>query len=777
MPRLAGLTSLLMNPNRLFLPALTWLLAFAAQAQTGNFYDQNTVQNISLTFTQSNWDYQLDTATVGRDTYIIAASCTINGVNFDSVGVKYKGNSSYNANNRKNPLHIELDHVRNQSYQGFTDVKLSNGFQDPSFVREVLSYDILRRYTDAPRSNFARVTINGAYYGLMTSCESISKRFVADHFYVANQPFFKCNPIGGAGPGSSVFPDLRYLGANPTSYARGYELKSTTGWNEFVHLCDTLNNTPAALPLVMDVDRAIWMLVFNNMLINLDSYSGAFRQNYYLYRDADKRFNPIVWDLNMSFGGFSQLNTGVNLDSTAMKNLIPGANATSSLFPLIQKIWNTPRWKRMYIAHLKTMAAELPVASTLAQARALQALITTAVQADNNKFYTNAQFTANLLAGVALGGPGGPGGGRVIPGVVRLLQGRLNYLRTTPEFTAIAPAITQPSTAPTTPALNDTVWVTTRVGLNGGASVSAVLIGYRYDHTRKFNQATMYDDGRHHDGAAADGVYGAGIKAIALQTEYYVYAENPNAGLFSPQRAEHEFYSFSARATQLPAAGQVVINELLADNAAGQTPAAGGYEDWVELYNTTSTPFNLTGLYLTDDPITHNKWAFPAGTSIAPNGYLMVWTDNGTSTATELHANFKLSKAGEYVILSDGSRTRLDSVGFGAQATDITWGRLPNGTGPFQPLRPTFSAQNQALLATGAASATQLFLYPNPADAAVTISGAKGGTLMVYNSLGQLVRQQALVNGSVTLGTASLPTGIYYVQAGAESRRKLVVLH
>ena len=120
-----------MNLNRLLLLALAWLTAFAAQAQTVNFYDQNTVQNISLTFTQANWDYQLDTATVGHDSYIIAVRCTINGVNFDSVGVKYKGNSSYNANNRKNPIHIELDHVRNQSYQGFTDVKLSNGLSGP----------------------------------------------------------------------------------------------------------------------------------------------------------------------------------------------------------------------------------------------------------------------------------------------------------------------------------------------------------------------------------------------------------------------------------------------------------------------------------------------------------------------------------------------------------------------------------------------------------------------------------------------------------------------
>lgn len=759
-------------------------LTTAATAQTVTFYDQSAIQEIALTFNQTNWDYQLDTATVGHDTFIMAAKCVVNGVVFTNVGVKYKGNSSYNASQVKNPLHIALDEfISTQSYQNFTDIKLSNVYNDPSFVREVVSYDILRSYMDAPRSNFAKVTINGAYYGLMTNVESISKKFVGDHFYVSGNPFFKCNPIGGAGPGSSVFPDLRYLGTSQASYNKGYELKSNTGWTELIHLCDTLNNTTAALPQVLDVDRAIWMLAFNNALINLDSYSGAFRQNYYLYRDADHRFNPIIWDLNMSFGGFQQLTTGTSLDTTGMKTLIPGANATLATYPLIQKIWNTPQWKRMYIAHLKTMATDLAGTTRLTQMKALQTLITTAVQTDNNKFYTNAQFTANLLTAVTGtggqggGGPGGGGGTSVIPGVFRLLKGRLAYLNTTSEFTAVAPTITVPATAPASPALNDTVWVTTTVGRNNSVVISAVLLGYRYDHTRKFNKVSMFDDGRHHDGAAADGVYGAGVSAKALTTEYYVYAENTNAGLFSPQRAEHEFYSFTARATALPSAGQVVVNEVLADNVAGQTNAAGSHEDWIELYNTTATPFNLTGLYLSDDPATHNKWAFPAGTSIAAGGYLIVWADNDQTTGSGLHANFKLSKSGEYAILSNGTRTKIDSVGFGAQTSDVTWGRLPNGTGTCRALKPTFSAQNQALpLATTAATATQLALYPNPADATVTISGAEGSELRLYNALGQQVLRQSLVAGGTVLSTSDLPAGVYYVQAGQGMRSKLVVL-
>jgi spore coat protein CotH len=95
------------------------------------------IQTIEINFTQTNWDYMLDTATAGYESDIMANWVKINGVQYDSVGVRYKGNSTYNANQVKNPFHITLDAFKNQDYQGYTDIKLSNVAKDPSFVREV----------------------------------------------------------------------------------------------------------------------------------------------------------------------------------------------------------------------------------------------------------------------------------------------------------------------------------------------------------------------------------------------------------------------------------------------------------------------------------------------------------------------------------------------------------------------------------------------------------------------------------------------------------------
>ena len=107
------------------LPSITlflFLIAMEVQAQTG-FYDESKIQEIKLVFSYSNWDYRLDTAKAGKEDYILATSCTINGQTFDSVGVKYKGNSSYRSTNAKNPLHIELDWKKeNQDYQFWTSL-------------------------------------------------------------------------------------------------------------------------------------------------------------------------------------------------------------------------------------------------------------------------------------------------------------------------------------------------------------------------------------------------------------------------------------------------------------------------------------------------------------------------------------------------------------------------------------------------------------------------------------------------------------------------------
>lgn len=729
-----------------------------------SFYDIGTIQEVRITFDQSNWDYQMDTSKSGSEGFIIAAQCTINGIPFDSVGVKYKGNSSYNAGQVKNPLHIALDYVHgNQQYDGYTDVKLSNGFADPSFLREVLSYEILGNYMHCPRSNFAKVYINDNLIGLFSNSENIDKAFVDRHFYSSSNAFFKCNPamVGGPG-GSGSTSNLAFLGTDSSTYYNKYELKSDFGWSELIHLTDTLSNYTGAIEKILDVDRAIWMIAFNDVLVNLDSYTGAFSQNYFLYRDNNGRFNPIVWDLNMSFGSFTMLGNvgpGGGLDTTGLKNLSPLAQATNTARPLIQKLLANPVYKRKYIAHLRTITEEMFNSGWCTdRAMELHALVDQAVLEDPNKLFTYAQFQNSFYSNVA--GGGGMGGGMGSIGILNLVNGRISYLNSTTEFQQVAPDIDLPQVNPAQPTVNQTASITAHI-LNG----TSATLGYRYDHSKAFQYVDMFDDGLHGDGSAGDQVYGAQIPVLSTITEYYVYAENGNAGRFAPARAEHEFYTFSA-SSLLPAPGVVVINELIADNATGKTDEYGEEDDWLELYNNSDQVVNLSGMYLSDDATVLSKWAIPQGTILPGHAYLTVWADEDGGQG-DLHANFKFKKSGELLILSDGLSNVLDSITFGEQTTDRSFGRYPNGTGSFTDMPPTFGAMNSLVSGLDPAPVvgSNWKCYPNPARYEVMIeSDAALEMVRIFNSTGQLIYQhEAGANRMLRIPVGQWPIGLYWI--------------
>lgn len=137
--------------------------------------------------------------------------------------------------------------------------------------------------------------------------------------------------------------------------------------------------------------------------------------------------------------------------------------------------------------------------------------------------------------------------------------------------------------------------------------------------------------------------------------------------------------------------GEIVINEFMALNTSIANPS-GVFSDWVELHNTTAVPVNLGGLFLTDDPAVPTKWQFP-DTSIAANGYVIVWAD-GAPLPAGCHANFQLSSSGGTLLLSNADVSTLDSVGFGTQSANRTMARIPNGAGPFLENQPTFNANN-----------------------------------------------------------------------------------
>jgi len=152
---------------------------------------------------------------------------------------------------------------------------------------------------------------------------------------------------------------------------------------------------------------------------------------------------------------------------------------------------------------------------------------------------------------------------------------------------------------------------------------------------------------------------------------------------------------YSCEEKEDPTVKDIVINELLPVNSTIVTDQDGEYDDWIELFNKSDLTIDISGYYLSDKKSDFSKWRFPDGTSVQGNGYLIIWADDDI-TQLGLHANFKLSSLGETVILSEPDGSLIDQVEYPGQTLELSYSRLPDGTGEFKWQIPTFNSTNNA---------------------------------------------------------------------------------
>ncbi len=707
---------------------LLLMLAIVNGSFSQDFYDISTINTIEITFEESNWDYLLDQLYAAGNEERLIGTVALNGQVFDSVGIRYKGNSTYSANQIKNPFNIKLDYIiDDQLIEGYGTIKLANVAKDPSFIREVLSYEIARKYMPASQSNFANVSVNGTLLGLYTSDQDVDKFFMRTHFQSDENARIKGELTSAGGPPSGGV--WEYYGEDSSSYYDKYALESDFGWQELMWFLVTLNNHNESVDQVLNIDRHLWFIAFSNLFVNLDGPINN-PQNYYIYKDDAGRFNPIPWDFNESFGGFASHQTLGNLSTTQLQQMSPFANENATSFPIISKILSNDTYRKIYVAHMKTIIEE-NFENSLYETRGLeiQDIIDADVQADHNKFYTYNNFVSNLYSQVG-------NGPQTVIGIVQLMDARTNYIQSLTEFQYAAPEITDAGHTPEQVASNSEVWFTAEV-----SDATQVLLATRSSLMNPFETTTMYDDGAHEDGAAGDGIYGVSMIVGSTDVQYYIYAENSQAVSFLPARAAYEFYEISIT-------GSLVINEFMADNESTVTDQNGDYDDWIELYNNGNEDIALGGFYLSDDATDPGQWAFP-DTTIVAGSYLIIWADKDEDQEG-LHANFKLSASGETLVLSDNSLNLLDQVNFLEQKADTTTGRYENGTGDFIEMLPTFGTENTNFL-TGISDPwitenQRLTLdqnFPNPFSRTTTIGFSLGEVstveLKVYNLFGETV--------------------------------------
>jgi hypothetical protein len=519
-------------------PILVLLLVLSGLmgTQAQDIFHPDSVLEVKIYFEEPAWRHILDSLKEDRNEERLDGKAYVDGVLYEKVEVRFKGNSSYHSAEKngeiKLPLNIKFD-KDHKLPGGYDRLKLANGFRDPSFIREVLSYEIARKYLPAPKANFAKVYVNDEYLGLYTSAEDVDKAFLKEHYGYHKGVMFKCDPNWRA-ERPDYCPEgdkasLMYLGKDSLCYQGLYELKSDRGWSELIRLTKLLEAPDEALEKILDVEEALWMLAFDNVLVNLDSYVGAFSHNYYLYQDTFGLFHPILWDMNLSLGGFTLLTVEDNLKTKDLQHFSLFTNYNNEKRPLTSKLLKNDFYRKIYVANAKTILEENFFNGLFYErVDSLMTFVDSLVQEDRNKLYTYEDFLQNKDTTVSADG-------FPIIGLKELVKERVNYLKDHPLMEREGPQLAGVKHEQT----GDKVQIEVKA-----EGADQVWLYYRNQHHHNFSRIKMKDGIVSNTGSDHSKIWFSELPAEDIR-EYYIIAEGEKAVTLAPRRASKEFFSVS----------------------------------------------------------------------------------------------------------------------------------------------------------------------------------------------------------------------------------------
>lgn len=643
-----------------------WILLILATypVYSEDLYSSDQVIKMQLQFYNSNFKQLLEQNRIS-ETDVPARLIVNDTLILDSVGIRYKGNSSYNIQGDKKSFNISIDGYReDQRLMGYKTLNLNNGFVDPTFMRENIVHKIYRKYIPAMKTSYVYLYINGEEYGLYSNVQQLNKDFLGEWYDYKSGNLYKGDPRG----------ELSWKGSDASLYKSDYEKKTNEevdDWTDLVALINVINNSTnleTELPKVLNTDRALWYFALSNIFVNLDSYIFS-SHNYYIYNNpSSSLFDFLPWDLNESFGTFPP-----NLQTK--KEEYPTIDLKSpNRTPLLKNMLSKDSFKQKYYAHYLTILNEDFTLDTInAMINSIKPIIESYVQQDPKKLYSYQNFINNITSDVNVGG-------RTVAGITSFVNKRRAYLLNQTEFQKTSPYIKEVK------CITDKLFSGTSAVFNvtlKSTGIKEVKLYYRIGKGN-FQPVQMFDDGNHNDGKGYDNTFGVIINIPqnikSNNIDFYATAVNYDDILkFFPEHAE--FVYLTKEITLIGELQDVVINEFMASNKTTITDEADGYSDWIELYNRSDKSVSLDKWFITDDITKKTKWQFP-NVSIPSKSYLIIWTDEDKEQG-QLHANFKLSSSGEYIGLYKSDTSMIDNINFPIQTKDTSYGRYPNGEGNF----------------------------------------------------------------------------------------------
>ncbi len=253
------------------------------------FFRPEVIHKIEITIDPVQWQaFMAEHADVdsNRTPAWRRAAFRIDGKQLNDVGFKTFGYGSREANANKPNLNLDISkYLPAQSLDGIERMRIKNGGQDISGLRQTLTYEALRAVGAlAPRSTFAELFVNGEPYGFYFVEESFNKAFVLDRTGNDNGAAYEAGYCHGF-----VTPAAGGCDALVMSYQRAFN--PTVGRGEdLAAVCRAMNGPAETLltavaPLI-HLDEWIDVLAIDTALVgDHDGYSIA-GNNFRLYHDT-----------------------------------------------------------------------------------------------------------------------------------------------------------------------------------------------------------------------------------------------------------------------------------------------------------------------------------------------------------------------------------------------------------------------------------------------------------------------------------------------------------
>lgn len=275
-------------------------------AYVKRLFDESRVHTIDISM--EDFEGFIDDA--GREHYR-DATFTIDGDVMRNVGVRVKGNSSRRLTrkygHRRFSFKVKMDHyVAGQYYHGLDEFSLDASFQDNSYLKTYLVYDLMNHLgVPAPRTSFAWLTVDGEPYGLYLIIEEPNESFIRRHFGDDYGQLYKPDYKTLQAENKDVW--LVYHGDDPALYENIFrKARFKPSEADKARLINSLKVlwSKENLETVVNIDLVMRYFAVHNFVVNLDGYLGHTAHNYFLY-EKDGVLSMLPWDYNLAFGTYA----------------------------------------------------------------------------------------------------------------------------------------------------------------------------------------------------------------------------------------------------------------------------------------------------------------------------------------------------------------------------------------------------------------------------------------------------------------------------------------